>query len=133
MGEEEQFPRALGDQEAAVLDWLLAHGFMDAEQLRAQAASVVVTGRCACGCASIDLDVEHTLQHTLPGLAAGTPSPVPVQPQIVGDDGQPVGGVLLFLEDGWLSYLEVYSYREPIPRFPSIDRLALESIRDDNG
>jgi hypothetical protein len=92
---------------------------MDAERLRAQVASAVATGRCACGCASIHLDVEHT-----PGVAARTPSPVPVQPQIVGDDGQPVGGVLLFLEDGWLSYLEVYSYHEPIPRFPSTDRLA---------
>jgi hypothetical protein len=126
MGEDEQFPRALGDQESAVLDWLLAHQFRDAERLRAQAASVVATGRCACGCASIHLDVEHT-----PELAARTPSPVPVQPQIVGDDGQPVGGVLLFLEDGWLSYLEVYSYHEPIPGFPSTDRLELESIQDE--
>jgi Phage integrase family len=121
MGEEKQFPRALGDQEAAVLDWVLAHRFTDAGRLRAQAASAVATGRCACGCASIHLDVEHTS-----GLAARTPSPVPVQPQIVGDDGQPVGGVLLFLQDGWLSYLEVYSYGEPIPRFPSTDRLDLE-------
>jgi hypothetical protein len=128
MGEEEQFPRALGDQEAAVLGWLLAHKFMDAGRVRAQAASVVATGRCTCGCASIHLDVEHT-----PGLAARTPSPVPVQPQTMGDEGQPVGGVLLFLEDGWLSYLEVYSYHEPIPRFPSTDRLALEPVQDDSG
>jgi len=120
MGEEE-FPRALGDQEAAVLDWVLAQRFLDADRLRVQAASAVAAGRCTCGCASIDLDVEHT-----PGLAARTPSPVPVQPQIVGDDGQPVGGVLLFLQGRWLSYLEVYSYHEPIPRFPSTDRLDLE-------
>lgn len=128
MGEDEQFPRALGEQEAAVLDWVLAQRFMDAERLRAQAASAVATGRCACGCASIHLDVEHT-----PGLAARTPSPVPAQPQIVGDDGQPVGGVLLFLQDGWLSYLEAYSYDQPIPRFPSTDRLDLEPVQDDNG
>jgi len=128
MGEDEQFPRALDDQEAAVLDWVLAHRFLDAERLRAQAASAVATGRCVCGCASIHLNVEHT-----PGLAARTPSPVPAQPQIVGDDGQPVGGVLLFLQDGWLSYLKAYSYDEPIPRFPSTDRLALEPVQGDNG
>jgi hypothetical protein len=128
MGEDEQFPRALGDQEAAVLDWLLAQTFLDAQRLRAQAGSVVAAGRCPCGCASIHLDVGHT-----PGLAARPPSPVPVQPQIMGDDGQPVGGVLLFLQDGWLSYLEVYSYHEPIPWFPSTDRLDLEPVRGDNG
>lgn len=123
-----QFPRALGDREAAVLEWVLSQRFMDADRLRAQAASAVATGRCACGCASIHLAVTQT-----PGLAARTPSPVPAQPQIVGDDGQPVGGVLLFLQDGWLSYLEAYSYHEPIRRFPSTDRLELEPVQGPNG
>jgi len=48
MGEQEEFPRALVDQEAAVLDWLLAHPFTDVARLRAQAASAVAIGRCAC-------------------------------------------------------------------------------------
>jgi hypothetical protein len=60
MGEEEQVPRALGDQEAAVLDGCSPRGFMDAERLGAQAASAVVAGRCTCGCASIHSDVAHT-------------------------------------------------------------------------
>lgn len=55
MGEQEEFPRALVDQEAAVLDWLLAHPFTDVARLRAQAASAVAIGRCACSCARIHL------------------------------------------------------------------------------
>jgi hypothetical protein len=41
------------------------------------------------------------------------------------EDGEPIGGVLVFTTDGYLSLLEVYSHYEPINLFPSTDRLEL--------
>jgi hypothetical protein len=47
-------PRPLTERERAVLDALLSVEFEGVEELRAQAADVVVVGRCTCGCPSID-------------------------------------------------------------------------------
>jgi hypothetical protein len=46
--------RPLTAREQAVLEALLAVDFPGAEDLRRQAAGVVVVGTCACGCPSID-------------------------------------------------------------------------------
>ncbi|MEU4807142.1 hypothetical protein [Actinosynnema sp. NPDC023587] len=47
-------PRPLTQREHAVLDALLAVEFEGVEDLRRQAAAVVVAGTCDCGCPSID-------------------------------------------------------------------------------
>lgn len=47
-------PRALTERERAVLDALLSVEFEGVEELRRQAADVVVAGMCNCGCPSID-------------------------------------------------------------------------------
>jgi hypothetical protein len=43
---------------------------------------------------------------------------------VLSEVGEGIGGVLLFVNDGYLSTLEVYDYRGgPILPFPSVDRL----------
>jgi hypothetical protein len=83
-----------------------------------------VVGYCDCGCATVDLAVSASAP------AARSPSPIPTEAAIVGDDGAPVGGVLVFLsDDGYLSMLEVYAHDvEPIAPFPPLERLKLERV-----
>jgi hypothetical protein len=45
-----------------------------------------------------------------------------VEGTVVGADGRPVGGVLLFVEDGRLSRLDITSHGDPLPA-PAPDRV----------
>jgi hypothetical protein len=51
-------PRALSDEEQALLARLLEDAFPKLSVLRRQAAGAVVTGECACGCGSIRLSPD---------------------------------------------------------------------------
>jgi hypothetical protein len=87
--------RRMTSEEQAVVLAMLAQDFPGSEELRAQVPAAVVTGRCTCGCATIDLRVEPVPR------AAGAP----VQNGVlisanVRDEGS---GALLFVEDGYLS------------------------------
>ena len=42
---------------------------------------------------------------------------------VLDANGEPIGGVIVFLDDGYLALLEVYSYDRPISPFPEVDRL----------
>ena len=54
---------------------------------------------------------------------------LPAQADVLDETGQPIGGVLVFLKDGYLSQLEVYSFaQEPIAEFPAIDRLRADLL-----
>lgn len=48
---------------------------------------------------------------------------------MVDTSGNPVGGVIVFLDAGYLSYLEIYSFDQPIEVFPPPERLQLSVIR----
>jgi len=50
-------------------------------------------------------------------------NPVPAEGQVFDSAGNGLGGLLLFLQDGFLASLEVYSNDEPLP-LP-----ALETVR----
>ena len=50
--------RALTDPERELVCWLLARGGDEAHALLPQVDHALVVGRCACGCASLDLAVE---------------------------------------------------------------------------
>jgi hypothetical protein len=100
--------RPLTSDERALLDALLRHEFVGVGALRVQARQVQASPGCTCGCGSIDLHVPHTT----PRSSAGSPVSMG---EVVGADGQLVGGLLLFLEDGRLAGLEVYSYDDPLP------------------
>ena len=102
-------PRPLTGTEQALLDVLLAHDFPGAPVLREQATAVTATPGCSCGCGTLDLHVAPSA----PTVAAG--GPAPVEGTIRGADGRPVGGVLLFVEDGRLARLDVTSHGDPLP------------------
>ena len=53
----------------------------------------------------------------------------PNEAQVLGSDGEPVGGVLIFVKDGYLASLEVYAYEDRISPFPPVDRLDLTVVQ----
>jgi hypothetical protein len=101
-------PRPLTPNERATLDTLLAADFPGAAELRAQAPTARVTGRCGCGCPSIDLQVDRTLP-----LATVAEAPVAIEADAPG------GGLIVFVEHGRLSCLEYWTVEdEPPAEFP---------------
>ncbi len=115
-------PRPLKPEETAVIRALLDHADFDGRaELFEQLPVAEVVGRCGCGCATVDLAVGKE-------PAAGIEhQPIPNQATVLDEAGEPIGGVLLFVSDGFLSQLEVYSFDdEPIRTLPQPDRLRLE-------
>mgnify|MGYP001270283469 CR=1 FL=1 len=108
-------PGPLDHDERALLDALLAHDFPGVEELRTQADWVEAKRGCECGCGTIDFVLTRD---DLP--ASGADSPAPAQGFALGFDGEEVGGLLLFLQDGYLASLEVYAYEDPQP-LPSVE------------
>jgi hypothetical protein len=51
--------------------------------------------------------------------------PIPVEATVLDHSGDPVGGIIVFLDQGYLSYLEIYSFDKPIDVFPPLDRLQI--------
>ena len=108
---DEIFPRPLDERERAVLNHLLAGDFPGSAELRRQAESAVVTGKCPCGCATIDLAVDAS------AAPAHVERNVPVES--LSREADPPFEILLFVENGRLSSLEIVTYAdEPIRSFP---------------
>ncbi|MEV4057415.1 hypothetical protein AB0J55_39955 [Amycolatopsis sp. NPDC049688] len=106
-------PRPLTATERTTLDTLLAKDFPGAAELRAQAATARVTGRCGCGCPSINLQVDRTLP-----VAAVADDPVAIEADAPG------GGLIVFVDDGRLSCLEYWTTAdEPPAEFPPPGRI----------
>ena len=101
--------RPLTRSERALLDAFLGNEFEGVAELRVQASQVSASPGCTCGCGTIDLHVPDAVP------TSSASSPVPVEGTVVGGDGEPIGGLLLFIDGGHLSGLEVYSYDEPLP------------------
>lgn len=100
---------------------LLGHAEFDGRDgLLEQIDTARVVGRCGCGCATVDLEV------TGPPVTEAVSSPLPNEANVIGPDGKEIGGVLVFVKNGKLSTLEVYSYTErPISPLPSVSDLDL--------
>ena len=96
-------PRSLNADERDVLDFLLTREFPGRNELLVQAQSVQTTGlSCTCGCPSFTLQADRSLPPApvtkrMPTDAHGT------------DPARNRVGVLLFVDDGYLSEVEVYS------------------------
>jgi hypothetical protein len=116
-------PRPLQPEERAALLALLNNAdFEGRDALLAQVDAARVVGFCGCGCATVDLSVASAL--TTPIVAQHIPN----EAVVLGDDGEAIGGVLVFVKDGYLSSLEVYEYGGgPISPFPPVERLNLLS------
>jgi hypothetical protein len=115
----EELPRSLLPDERAALLAVLDHApFRGRDELRAQVQAARVASYCGCGCASVGLCVDSSAS-----AAASSAGPLPNEAQVLGPDGEPVGGVLVFVEDGYLSLLEVYAYEDRISPFPALEQL----------
>ncbi len=109
--------RPLTDRERALVIAFLSQEFRGVDELRTQVAQVSASFGCTCGCGTLDLHVPDTLPRS------SVNSPVPVEGTVVSADGEPIGGLLLFVEEGRLSGLEVYSLDDdPLP-MPSLERV----------
>jgi hypothetical protein len=114
--------RPLTPTERSLLDALLDHEFDGVAELRAQARHATASTGCECGCVTIDLHVPGHLP------ASSAASPAPVEGTVVDAAGEPIGGVLLFVHEGRLSGLEVYSFDEPLP-FWAPERVRVQADR----
>ncbi len=106
--------RALQALELEVLSELLCMEFAGAQDLRLQLPHATVVGRCECGCATVDLQVDP--RWALP--APVSKSPIPAEASVTDDRGREIGGILVFLDRGYLSCLEIYSAADPITAWP---------------
>lgn len=95
-------PRALTEDERALLRWLLAQGGEDAHALLPQVEHARVTGGCGCGCATLELAVD--------GRPLPPPGMEPVTPDFFWTEANGgLCGVFVFASAGTLSGLEVWS------------------------
>jgi hypothetical protein len=118
---ERDTPTPVTREQADLLDAFLSHDFPGVETLRAQTPGLLARRGCLCGCGTIDLLPQRG------GLEPSTAvSLVEVIGHVVDGDGNPVGGLMLWLEDGFLASLEVYSYDEPLP-LPAVNRVEWQS------
>lgn len=116
--------RALSETEVAVLDALLRQDFDGVEPLRVQASSLLARRGCECGCGTIELVPQAP--DAPRSMAQG---PVPVEATVLDGGGDAIGGVLLFVNDGLLSSLEVYSFADAPLQMPEPTRLVWDRIQ----
>ena len=95
--------RELTAEERGVLDLLLTRRFPGRDALVEQARHARTTGpSCTCGCPSFALVADHAL------AAAAVDERMPTDAH-GSDPGGNAVGVLLFVDDGYLSEVEIYS------------------------
>ena len=106
--------RQLSRSERELIELLISREYPDDGALRVQLDVVLVYPSCGCGCGSIGFEHEGGLRpgpSRLDRQATGAAYPV-----VIDDDGNDVGGLILFTRQGLLDDLEVYSYGpEPLP------------------
>jgi hypothetical protein len=95
------------------------HSWRGFKELRVQIPYATVIPGCACGCGTIDFILDE-VRADLPRSIAT--NPIPWSPDILDDEGNVIGSLILFLRDGRLQSLEVVSYRDPLP-LPEMDRV----------
>jgi hypothetical protein len=116
-----ELPRPLLPEERATLLALLNYAdFEGRDALVEQVDSARVKWYCGCGCATVNLSVDPAVPS-----ARKTYRPIPNEAIVVDLNGENIGGVIVFADDGYLSSLEIFWYDEPISPFPPLDRLQL--------
>ena len=116
-------PRPLLPIERDVLLAILGYAdFVGRDQLVEQVDSARVVGYCPCPCASIALEVSPTAPESI-----GGGYPIRNEAQLLDASGESIGGVIVFTEGGYLSYLEIHTWDEDaaISPLPPLDRLRL--------
>jgi hypothetical protein len=116
-------PRPLTHAERAVLTLLLEVEFLGVDALRVQADSAVVVGGCDCGCPSIAFMVSDDAPLAPRSTSRLAPTEGVVSPQ----DGSVPGEIILFVDDGRLSYLEYVYYGARPTEWPALDRIGVSA------
>jgi hypothetical protein len=95
--------------------------FPGRDELVAQVESATVVGYCPCPCATIDLEVDRSLPRGpyLPDRV------IPTEASVLDAAGETIGGIIVFVDEGYLSSLEIFDYGEPISPLPPLERLEL--------
>lgn len=92
-----------------LVDMLSRHE--DGEALLEQLDLARVVSSCRCGCGSLGFVFPERRQGSAPPARL-----FPVEGTVVDDEGERIGGLILFLRDGRLHDLEVTSFEtQPLP------------------
>lgn len=109
-------PRPLTVAERSVLDLLLEADREGADALRQQARTALVVGRCDCGCPTVDFAIsDDSPRATVSARLWPVEGRVDSQRAMPGQEHLPGEEVLLFVDDGLLSALELVFYTERPP------------------
>src|SRR4029078_5555095 len=94
---------------ATLLAVLCAPDFPGRDELVAQVESATVVGYCPCPCATIDLEVDRILPRGpyLPDRV------IPTEASVLDTAGETIGGIIVFVDEGYLSSLEIFDSRAP--------------------
>jgi hypothetical protein len=123
--EARALPRPLSDREIATLDLMLGIDDPRLDPLREQARNLVVTWECTCGCATVNFDVDRNRTAAAVDLC----NPVTETQVRAPYDREDFCELILFLEDGWLSSLEIVWYAKPIPEVPPVSEFEPATLR----
>ena len=116
-----ELPRPLLPEDRATLLALLNYAdFNGRDALVEQVDFARVDWYCGCGCATVNLIVDPAAPS-----ARRTYRPIPNEASVVDPNGESIGGVIVFADDGYLSNLEVFWFEHPISPFPPLDQLEL--------
>jgi hypothetical protein len=108
------FPRPLSVTEKAVTWSLLERaGAAELDVLAEQLEAAYATNKCECGCPTVSMAVHPS---------RARPTSYSGKPVATADyDG---GSIMVWVEDGWLSHLEIYWWSDDAPtEFPDLTHL----------
>jgi hypothetical protein len=109
--------RPLTDQERSLLTAILDQPFPESRDLLAQVEVAEAQRGCDCGCGTINLRVDGDA-----GPVTLNSSLAPGEAEVFSETGEPEGGLILFVRDGYVTCLEIYSHGEPAA-LPPVDRI----------
>lgn len=110
--------RLLTDRERALLRAIVDQPFPGSRDLLAQVEVAEAQQGCDCGCGTINLRVDQASASKIPLKS----SLAPCEAEVLSPTGALEGGLILFVRDGYLACLEIYSHGEPVA-LPSVDRI----------
>jgi hypothetical protein len=96
-------------------------GEQESRILRSQLEVAQAQSGCPCGCGTIDIVPPDGIT-----ASARTGAGVLVEGDVLDEAGQTIGGLLLFLDEGRLHDLEVWSMGEPLD-LPSVELTRLRA------